>query len=138
MTKIDNPDAMRPLETPAEQKRLADAAHPFILGLANAGAILGRDIGVLALRSIESQSDADLRAVLVWTADRIPAAIAKELSDEMKVGLHSVMLVPVGASMPSFNFADQKVRSATRMLIDGSKLYVFEKVEGLQSDDSAA
>ena len=125
--------------SPAEQQRMQlEQSHPFVKGMANAGAILGRDIGVLALRAVEGVRDGGLNAVLYWTGDRVPEAIRAQMTDQMRDNLHGAMIVPQGARMPLFTFHETQVRTASRVLADGSQLIIFEEVKDAQQDAASA
>jgi hypothetical protein len=101
--------------------------HPFVQGLANAGAILGRDIGIIALKSMNSsRGEGFHEAVLYWSADRIPSAIKIQIPEAMLAKVHGVMIVPKGATIEGFLF-EETTRAASRPMVDGSQLVIFEK-----------
>lgn len=106
------------------------AVHPFVNAFANIGAMMGRDLGVVALRAIENQRGG-MGAVLFWAVGRVPQAIVDKLPKDpaFHQRLVGVMLIPVGAQVPPFNFIDdeegKRIQSAEVTIIDGSKLVAF-------------
>jgi len=109
---------------PPEKPGDDPAVHPFVNAFANIGAIMGRDLGVVALRSIEAQRGGT-SAVLFWSAEDCPEAIKAKVPAEMTVGLYAVMIVPPKASVPGFLFTDADVQAAKVNLVDGSILVAF-------------
>lgn len=100
------------------------AVHPFVNAFANIGAMMGRDLGVVALRSIENQRG-NTGAVCLWQKEHAPKVILDKLPPDMLEKLFAVMLVPVGVKVPGFNFTDVEVQAATVTIIDGSQLVAF-------------
>lgn len=136
--KIADPEGKSPeaqVASSIQDKLQAQSMHPFVKGMANAGAILGRDIGVLALKAIHEAAN-QACPVLYWTADFIPLHIKTQVPAEMEGKVHGAMIVPHGAVIPTFNFTDAKVRTASRIMMDGSQLIVFEKAD-VQDNDAA-
>ncbi len=125
--------------TPRVDKKPGDdpMVHPFVNAFANIGAIMGRDLGVVALRAIEN-AKGQPGAILFWMNGRVPDTILAKLPEELKAKLYGVMLIPLGAEVPGFNFVDQQVQAATVNIVDGSKLVAFLKVDAPLADDSSA
>jgi uncharacterized protein with ACT and thioredoxin-like domain len=92
---------------------------------ANIGSIMGRDLGVIALRAIENQRG-NHGAVCFWMNGRVPDVILAKLPDDMRAKLFAVMLIPVGADVPPFLFQGvENLQAATVTIADGSKLVAF-------------
>jgi hypothetical protein len=112
-----------------QEKPEVAQVHPFVTGLANAGAILGRDIGALALRCMnQARGEGFHDAVLYWPASRVPTVLKQQVPDEMLARLHGMMIVPDGTEVDGILFGDT-VRAASRILTDGSRLVLFEKID---------
>ncbi len=120
---------MHPSDKPQSENGAAPpganpAVHPFVNAFANIGAMMGRDLGVVALRSIENQKG-NVGAICLWAKDHVPEVILAKLTEDMKAKLYAAMLIPVNVQVPGFNFTDAEVQAATVTIIDGSKLVAF-------------
>lgn len=103
------------------------AVHPFVNSFANIGAMMGRDLGVVALRAIENQRSG-MGAVLFWTGKNAPDVIRNKVPESHREKMYAAMLIPVGAEVPPFTFSDVDADSLAAMkvtVIDGSQLVVF-------------
>ncbi len=114
---------------PVEEKKTTmkpanDPVHPFVEAFANIGSIMGRDLGVIALRSIEAQRG-NPGAICLWVGDKIPDVLVLKCTAEMQKRLFAAMLIPVGGNVPPFAFTDKEVEAATVTIADGSQLVVF-------------
>lgn len=113
---------------PPETKPGDDAAvHPFVNAFANIGAMMGRDLGVVALRAVEAQKG-NWGAICTWSVGHIPDTIIAKVPQEYQAALYAVMLIPVGVVVPAFNFVDVEVQAMTVTIIDGSRLVAFVRV----------
>jgi hypothetical protein len=112
--------------SPAQPTPENAAVHPFVNAFANIGAIMGRDLGVIALRSIEAQRDGH-QAVLAWASGHIPDRVLAKVPEDMRGHLYVVMLIPAGVPFPGFNFVDEEVQAAEVTIADGSRLVAFIK-----------
>ena len=112
---------------PKEEAKPGDApaVNPFVNAFANIGAIMGRDLGVVALRAIEAERG-NSNAICYWAFADIPPPIMAKVPGDLEVPrIHSAMLVPAGKAMPAFNFVDEPVQAMSVTVVDGSRLFVF-------------
>lgn len=137
MTRFPNEDVYKKVAEAATEKKPGDdpAVHPFVNAFANIGAIMGRDLGVVALRAIANQQG--MGAILFWSGGQVPDTIRAKIPEDLRGRLYGAMLIPVGAAVPGFNFVDAQVQAAEVTVVDGSKLVAFLRVEGQDNNAGA-